>query len=231
MAAKRVLSKSVDSFDEIFNIFYSKSEGLYNEIDNWSARINSLLELDIRKEDCSFSDVSKFLEFFNFLTGEFDLLYHGEIKVGEAIIDTRDGYSHDFLEKQISKIEEQIPKKSKTMKAKWGLIDMKFVPYGEIIDGGLKSLKSIINELKKNLLKKKYIIEMKDTESYTPYASKIWDEKTKTKEFLRRYKRIDFEKELRHHSWKPKPQARKKQKKAAAESSTIQKKQQQYPLL
>jgi hypothetical protein len=37
MAAKRVLSKSVDSFDEIFNIFYSKSEGLYNEIDNWSA--------------------------------------------------------------------------------------------------------------------------------------------------------------------------------------------------
>ena len=147
----------------------------------------------------------KFLEFFNFLTGEFDLLYHGQIKVGEAIIDTRDGYSHDFLEKQIPKIEEQIPKKSKTMKAKWGLIDMKFVQYGEIIDGGLKSLKSIINELKKNLLKKKkYIIEMKETESYTPYASKIWDEKTKTKEFLCRYKRIDFEKKLRHHSWKPK---------------------------
>ena len=48
MAAKRVSSKSVDSFDEIFNIFYSKSEGLYNEIDNWSARINSLLTLDIR---------------------------------------------------------------------------------------------------------------------------------------------------------------------------------------
>ena len=77
MAAKRVLSKSIDSFDEIFNIFYSKSEGLYNEIDNWSARINSLLELDIRKEDCSFSNVLKFLEFFNFLSGEFDLLYHG----------------------------------------------------------------------------------------------------------------------------------------------------------
>jgi hypothetical protein len=30
MAAKRVSIKSVDSFDEIFNIFYSKSEGLYN---------------------------------------------------------------------------------------------------------------------------------------------------------------------------------------------------------
>ncbi len=48
------------------------------------------------------------------------------------------------------------------MRAKWGLIDMRWLPYGKIIDGGLKSLKSIINELKKNLLKKKkYIIEMK----------------------------------------------------------------------
>ncbi len=215
MAARRVLSKSVDSFDEIFNIFHSKSEGLYNEIDNWPARINSLLELDIRKEDCSFSDVSKFLEFFNFLSGEFDLLYHGQIKVGEAIIDTRDGYSHDFQESHLPKIEVQIPKKSRAMKAKWEVIDMKFVPYGKIIDDGLNSLKSTINELQRNLLKKKkkYIIEMKETESYTPYASKIWDKKTKTKEFLCRYKRIDFEKELRHHSWKPKPQARKKQKK------------------
>jgi hypothetical protein len=50
MAAKRVSSKSVESFDEIFNIFYSKSEGLYTEIDNWSARIKSLLELDIKKK-------------------------------------------------------------------------------------------------------------------------------------------------------------------------------------
>ena len=50
MAAKRVSSKSVESFDETFNIFYSKSERLYTEIDNWSARINSLLELDIKKK-------------------------------------------------------------------------------------------------------------------------------------------------------------------------------------
>ena len=189
-------------------------------------------ELDIRKEDCSFSDVSKFLEFFNFLSGEFDLLYHGQIKVGEAIIDTRKGYSHDFLESHLPKIEDQISKKSRAMKAKWELIEIKFVPYGKIIDDGLNSLKSIIKELQRNLLKKKkYIIEMKETESCTPYASKISDEKTKTKEYLSRYKRIDFEKELRNHSWKPNPQARKKPKKAAAESSTIQKKQQQYPLL
>jgi hypothetical protein len=85
---------------------------LYNEIDNWSARINSLLELDIRKEDCSFSDVLKFLEFFNFLSGEFDLLYHGQIKVGEAIMVRRDGYSHDFLKGHLPKIEEQIKKQS-----------------------------------------------------------------------------------------------------------------------
>ncbi len=223
MAAKRVSSKSVDSFDEIFNIFYSKSEGLYNEIDNWSARINSLLELDIRKEDCSFSDVSKFLEFFNFLTGEFDLLYHGQIKVDEAIIDTRDGYSHDFLKGHLPKIEKQIPKKSRAMKDKWDLVDVKFNQYGRTLDEGIISLKSIINELESNLPRKFKIIT-KETGSNTPYASKICDEKTKTKEFLCRYKRIDFEKELKHHSWKPKPQARKKQKKAAAESSTIQKK-------
>ena len=79
------------------------------------------------------------------------------------------------------------------MKAKWELIDMKFVPYGKIIDGGLNSLKSIINKLQRNLLKKeKYIIEMKETESYTPYASKIWDEKTETKEFLR-HETIDID--------------------------------------
>jgi len=183
MAAKRVLSKSVDSFDEIFNNFYSKSEGLYNEIDNWSARINSLLELDIRKEDCSFSDVSKFLEFFNFLTGEFDLLYHGQIKVDEAIIDTRDGYSHDFLKGHLPKIEKQIPKKSRAMKDKWDLVDVKFNQYGRTLDEGIISLKSIINELESNLPRKFKIIT-KETGSNTPYASEICDEKTKTKEFL-----------------------------------------------
>jgi hypothetical protein len=178
--------------------------------------------LDIRKEDCSFSDVSKFLEFFNFLTGEFDLLYHGQIKVDEAI-DTRDGYSHDFLKGHLPKIEKQIPKKSRAMKDKRDLVDVKFNQYGRTLDEGIISLKSIINELESNLPRKFKIIT-KETGSNTPYASKICDEKTKTKEFLCRYKRIDFEKELKHHSWKPKPQARKKQKKAAAESSTIQKK-------
>ena len=86
MAAKRVSSKSEDSIDEIFNDFYSKSVDLYKEIDNWSARINSLLTLDInlRQAEFKFLDVSKFLEFFNFLTGEFDLLYHGKIVEAEG---------------------------------------------------------------------------------------------------------------------------------------------------
>ena len=202
-----IMAASKSLLSKIYNEFKSKSDDLFKEIDNWSARINSLLELDIRKEDCSFSYVSKFLEFFNFLTGEFDLLYHGQIKVDEAIIDTRDGYSHDFLKGHLPKIEKQIPKKSKTMKAKRDLVDVKFNQYGRTLDEGIISLKSIINELESNLPRKFKIIT-KETGSNTPYASKICDEKTKTKEFLCRYKRIDFEKELRHHSWKPKPQAR-----------------------
>ena len=75
---------------------------------------------------------------------------------------------------------------------------MKFVLYGKIIDDGVNSLKLRIRELQSNL-PKKYIIETKETESNTPYAIKICDEKTKTMEFLCRYKRIDFEKELRVH--------------------------------
>ena len=54
MAAKRVSRKSEDSFDEIFNDFYSKSVDLYKEIDNWSARINSLRTLDIRQAEFHF---------------------------------------------------------------------------------------------------------------------------------------------------------------------------------
>ena len=97
------------------------------------------------------------------------------------------------------------------MDAKCQGIDLKFVPNGTTLDDGLKLLRSIINELKGNL-PKKFKISMKANESITPYVIKICDEKTETKEFLCRCKSIDFEKELRHHSWKPKPQARKKQK-------------------
>jgi hypothetical protein len=236
MAAKRVSRKSEDSFDEIFNDFYSKSVDLYKEIDNWSARINSLRTLDISQAEFHFLDVLKFLEFFNFLTGEFDLLYHGKIvePEGGSILRTRDGYSHDFLKSHLQIIKKQIKKSSKskeTMDAKWEEIDLKFWPNGKTLDDGLKLLKSIINELMliRNL-KKKFEITMKETASNTPYV-KICEQKTKKREILCRYKSVEFEKELRHHSWKPKPQARKKQKIEVAESSTIQKKQQQYPLL
>ena len=185
---KRVSSKSEDSFDEIFNIFYSKSEDLYDKTDNcWSARINSLLELesDIRSADLSFSNVFKFLELFNFLSGEFDLLYHGQIKVGEAIMGTRDGYSHDFLRQgNLSNIKKQINRVSKSnpnkmirhMDAKWEIIDMKFVPNGKILDDGLKSLKSKINELKRNL-QRKFEIIIKETGSNSPYVLSISEDR------------------------------------------------------
>jgi len=122
-AAKRVVSLS-----KIYNEFKSKSDDLFKEIDNWSARINSLLELDIRKEDCSFSDVLKFLEFFNFLSGEYDLLYHGQIKVVEEIMAKRDGYSHDFLRGHLTIVGE---KQSSTWIDTRALIlnsDLKIIP-------------------------------------------------------------------------------------------------------
>ena len=237
MAAKRVSSKSEDSIDEIFNDFYSKSVDLYKEIDNWSARIDSLKTLDIRHAEIIFLNVSKFLEFFNFLTGEFDLLYHGKIEEAEGETILR-GYSHDFLKSHLQNIKKQIRNSSKsnkikdTMEAKREEIDLKFWSNGKTLDEGLKSLRFIINELKRKL-PKNFEITMKETRSNTPYASKILDEKTKEILKLFRYKSIDFEKELKNHPWRPKPQApqaRKKQRKEVAESSITQKKQ-QYPLL
>ena len=85
------------------------------------------------------------------------------------------------------------------MVAKRKGIDLNFWLYGKKLDDGLKKLRSTFNELKRKL-PKKFEINMKETRSNTPYASRILDEKTK--EFLFRYKSIDFEKELRHHSWK-----------------------------
>ena len=78
-AAKRVVDKSESLINEIYNAFASKSKVLFNEIDNWSARIHSLQKLDTIRKDFYFSDISKFLEIFNFLSGEYDLLYHGKI--------------------------------------------------------------------------------------------------------------------------------------------------------
>ena len=115
------------------------------------------------------------------------------------------------------------------MEAKREEIDLKFWSNGATLDKGLKLLRVMINELKRKL-PKKFEITMKETRSNTPYASKIFDEKTKE---LFRYKSIDFEKELKNHPWRPKaqaPQARKKQRQEVAESSITQKKQ-QYPLL
>ena len=95
-AAKRVVDK-IESLNEIYHTFASQSKDLFNEIDNWSVRIHSLQKLDTSRKDFSFSDISKFLQIFNFLWGEYDLLYHGKIDGKE--LHKRDGYSHDFLGK------------------------------------------------------------------------------------------------------------------------------------
>ena len=86
---------------------------------------------------------------------------------------------------------------------KWGCIGMNFVPKGRILDEGLKLLRSKNNELNKNLPKNFEII-MKISGKNTPYVLSISDGKTKM--VFCGYKSINFEKELRHHSWKPKPQ-------------------------
>ena len=72
-AAKRVVDKK-ESLNEIYNTFASESSDLFNEIDNWSARIHSLQKLATSRTVFTFKDIFKFLEIFNFLSGEFDLL-------------------------------------------------------------------------------------------------------------------------------------------------------------
>ena len=218
-AAKRVVSLST-----IYNEFKSKSDDLFKEIDNWSARIDLLQKLDTSRTDFSFSDISKFLEFFNFLSGEYDLLYHGQIKSGKEIMDKRDGYSHDNLKDHLNFVRDKMRNASngnlkKTMRDNIELAGLNFVPKGTTLVDGLNVLKSIISELEKKL-PKKFIIEMQETGSYTPYVHCIKD--GKTKQYLDRYKRIDFEQRLKDHPWSPAP--RKKQKKEAAESSIIPKK-------
>jgi hypothetical protein len=216
-AAKRVVS-----LRKIYNELKSKSDDLFKEIDNWSARIDLLQKLDTSRTDFSFSNISKFLEFFNFLSGEYDLLYHGQIKVGEAIMDTRDGYSHDFLRGHLAFVGNKIKNASNdnplknTMRNTLTLADLKLVSKGTTLVDGLNLLKLIIFELEKKL-PKKFIIEMQETGSYTPYVYCIKD--GKTKQSLDRYKRIDFEQRLKDHPWSPAP--RKKRQAVSSKTTAV----------
>jgi hypothetical protein len=222
MAASKSLSKIYE--------FKSKSDDLFKEIDNWSARIYLLQKLNIRKEDCTYSDVLKILEFFNFLSGEYDLLYHSQIKVGEEIMDKRDGYSHDFLRghlaivgNKIRHVSNENPLKT-TMRNTITLAELNFVSKGTILVDGLNLLKSIILELEKKSAKK-FSIEMQETGSYTPYVHCI--KERKTKQYLDRYKSIDFEQRLKDHPWSP--AHRNKQKKKKQKNPLLYQKKQQYP--
>ena len=115
-AAKRVVDKK-ESLNEIYDSLVSESSDLFNEIDNWSARIHSLQKLDTSRTVFTFSDIFKFLEIFNFLSGEFDLLYHGKIEV-DGVSHKRDGYSHDFLRGRLTFVGNRIERASidKTLK-------------------------------------------------------------------------------------------------------------------
>ena len=223
-AAKRVVDKK-ESLNEFYNTFVSESRDLFNEIDNWSARIHSLQKLDTSRTVFTFSDIFEFLEIFNFLSGEYDLLYHGKIEV-DGVSHERNGYSHDFLRGHLAVVKNRINRVSndnplkQTMRHTHISAELNFVPKGTILVDGLNLLKSIILELEKELPKKKFSIEMQETSSYTPYVHCIKD--GKTKQYLDRYKSIDFEQQLKDHPWSPAP--RKKQKKEAAESSIIPKK-------
>ena len=234
-AAKRVVDKS-ESLNEIYNAFASKSKDLFNEIDNWSARIHSLQKLDTIRKDFYFSDISKFLEIFNFLSGEYALLYHGKTELDRQVSHKRDGYSHDFLGQghltlvgnRIKRFSKENPLKH-TMRSTYLSADLNFGPKGTDLVDGLNLLKEIINELKEKLPKNNKIF-IKSSNSSTPCVFSISD--GKTMQYLDRYESIDFEQRLKDHPWSPVTETqapRKKQKKDKAESSIIPKKQ-QYPL-
>ena len=187
--------------------------------------------MDISRTDLSFSDISKFLVIFNFLSGKYDFLCHGKNKLDGKELHKRDGYSHDFLgqghliivRNRIKRVSNEIPLKH-TMRTTLILANLKFGPKGTILVDGLNLLKSIINELKEKL-PKKFKIYTKDTDSCTPYVFSISD--GKTMQYLDRYESIDFEQQLKDHPWNPVTEtqaSRKKQKNEIAVSSIITKK-------
>jgi len=221
MASKRIRKES-KSTEEEFTSFNSKSVALYNDIDIWLARINSLQEYDIERKEISLSDAKNFLELINFLFSDYDLLYHGEIKM-PGQLHRRDGYSHDSLKGYLSVAQRKIKaheekNERKLMKRKWELIDTQWVPKGHLLDEGVKNLKSIIDELKEIFKKKKFTVAMKETDKNSPYVFSISDNK-KT-EHLKRYEIVDFEKQLTDHPWSSKHQMRKKQKSDSVSSSS-----------
>ena len=106
MASKRTREESNNTEDE-FTTFCNKSLALYKAIDNWLVRINSLQECDIERKEISFSEAKNFLELINFLFSDYELLYHGEIKIlGQ--VHKRDGYSHDSLKGYLSIYQRKI---------------------------------------------------------------------------------------------------------------------------
>jgi hypothetical protein len=139
MAAKRVGKESYkESFEDIFSAFCEASEILFEEIEIWFDRVKSFGDVDVKSEgdDMSFLNARNFAELLNFLWGNYDLLYHGEIKLSDKILQ-KSGYSFDFLngaegKGYLQNIGRQLKSKSfrgkdkKKMDGQFEVIEMNF---------------------------------------------------------------------------------------------------------
>jgi len=234
MAAKSVGKESYkESFEDTFSSFCELSESLFEEIDNWFDRVKSFGNVDVKSEgdDMSFINARNFAELLNFLWGNYDLLYHGEIKLSDKILQ-KSGYSFDFLngaegKGYLQNIGRQLKSKSfrgkdkKKMEGKFEVIEMNFEKQGKLLGEGAALLKEILNYFE-SVIKNCFTIVTKETGKYTPYVFSISDKKKTATELLSRYKKLDFEKILDEHPWSSKRSkkqpARKKQKTSSSSS-------------
>jgi len=227
------VEESFVSFESRFDKFWVKSKNLYSEIDAWHDRINSFGSLNFEQKAISFSNTHQYLELLNFLWGEYDLLYHGEIKsVGKEVITRRVGYyNHDGLVAHFEDINDEIvalerEKKTsaqkdqlETIKEKREIIELQFNPSGQLLVEGALILKNLFSKFESILKKRKigFNIIMKKTSANTPFVGSISDPDTKSPVNLRRSQAINFDKQLVDHPWFPSKQVQPAPKKKKIE--------------
>jgi hypothetical protein len=228
------VEESFVSFESRFDKFWVKSKNLYSEIDAWHDRINSFGSLNFEQKAISFPNTHQYLELLNFLWGEYDLLYHGEIKsVGKEVITKRVGYyNHDGLVAHFEDINDEIEalereKKTsaqkdqlETIKEKREIIELQFNPSGQLLVEGALILKNLFSKFESILKKRKigFNIIMKKTSANTPFVGSISDPDTKSSPVvLRRSQVINFDKQLVDHPWFPSKQVQPAPKKKKIE--------------
>ena len=211
--------ESFESFESMFDKFWTKSQDLYSKIDAWHAHIYSFVSLNFNQKAISFSDTHQYLELLNFLWGEYDLLYHGEIKSVENEVLLRSvGYNHDNLRaihltdildkiaalKRVKKTSAQKDKYA-IIKSQYEIIELSLIPKGHLLADGAVILKGLFSEFDSILEKHKigFSIVMKETSAHTPFVFSISDPDTKPPLVLKRNQAINFEKKLADHPWFP----------------------------